>query len=486
MSWRCFLAAVVLLLSCSAGVAEQPGVKEHDLAPLSAVVLLDRGGEVVLDLTHDDGAQVGDLFSVVEQEQSRKQLKADGVPGSLDGVISLLRIIQVRPGFSIAKRIAGEPLQPGAEIHRFEHVAEQYAELPTSLPVPADAAITRLPAGTIKTAEPESGAALSAKWLGAGAKGLPVGVGVADFDGDGRLEIARAFETRLEIGRLRADDYEHLYSSPLASETTAIALTAVDLNGNGRTELFLTTVREDEVHAEVFEYTGGRYLNVARKQPWFLNSIELPGKGVVLLGQKRDRSHYGFSAEIDVLEWKGRQLSPKAALTLPEKRTIYSLAALSAAGKDRFAGINGDGRIEIFSNADDALWVSDEKGYSETGFLQADARNPHWDAEFLHKVFLPPALISGPGGSVITAINTGRTGSDKYRQMKSLTLTGWQWRNQELQPLWRMADMDGYVPAMTVADADNDGQDELVLLIAHPKSNFFGPRKSVIKLFELK
>jgi hypothetical protein len=54
-----------------------------------------------------------------------------------------------------------------------------------------------------------------------------------------------------------------------------------------------------------------------------------------------------------------------------------------------------------------------------------------------------------------------------------------------MQPLWQMKEMDGYVPAMTVADADNDGRDELVLLIAHPNSSFFGARKSVIKLFEL-
>jgi hypothetical protein len=559
MNFRGFLiGAGLVALLCSTASAGLPEGIRKDLAPIAAVVLLDRGDEILLDLTAEKGGRVGDLFTVVSKGNVIKHPQTGEELGTLDEVTGLLQIVQLRPGFSIARRIEGAPLQLGAKVRRFERIAARFVDssitgeklfidLRDALPhlewqkyartdtvdiaglreigqsssglhflydgqileirdqeyallhryegvvsegqdqVVVHSAATKVSQPVIVSSPMAAGTrpSLTAKWLGAGAKGLPIGVAVADFDADGQIEIARAFEDRLEVGRLVSGEFERLFSSSLANETTAIALTAVDLNKNGHAELFLTTVKEDDVRAEVFEYTDGQYRKTAQNQSWFLNSILLPGKGPVLLGQKRDRSHYGFSSEVYELEWKNQMLSPNATLSLPENGMIYSLAAMPTAGKDRFARVNTDGRIEIFSPNDDALWISDEKGYSETGFLQADNQNPHWDVEFLHRVFLPSALIAGPDDTVITAMNTGRTGSDKYRQMRSLTLSGWQWQNQELKPLWQMAEMDGYVPAMTVADADNDGQDELVLLIAHPNNNFFGTRKSVIKLFEL-
>jgi hypothetical protein len=513
------------------------------------VVLLDRGEEVLIDLTAESGVRVGDLFSVIAKGKAVKDPQTGETLGSLDEVVGLLQLVQLRADFSIARRVSGEALQPGAEIRRFDRIAAKFydssmlgeplfVELRELLPHlqwqkyrsidPAALALLdkknqdytgltfsydgdflevrgvelalmhryeikagQTPSPTVTNATTalsgvDKEQALTAKWLGGGAKGLPIGLAATDFDGDGQVEIARAFIDRLEIARLVGDDFERLTTHKFREEQKVIALATLDLNKNGRAELFVTTVVEDEVRAEVLEFSDGAYHVIAQNQPWFLNTISLPGNGAVLLGQRRDRSYSGFSPEIYQLEWKEGLLSESVSFPLPEHATLYSLVPLPTAGKDRFARINADGRLEVFSHDDDALWVSDEKGESETGFLQADAQNPGFDEEFLHRVFLPTPLISGPDNTIITAMNSGRTGVAKFRQMQSVTLTGWRWQNQEFQPLWQMSEMDGYIPALAIADADNDGRDELVLLIAHPNSSFFGARKSVIKLLELK
>jgi len=546
MVYRWLIVVSTLLVTfCSTAAAKLPSNVMKDLSPLTGLVLLDRGDEVLIDLTAEKGVRVGDLFSVVSKGEVVNHPLTGEPLGTLDAIVGLLQIAQLRTDFSIARRIDGEPLKPGTEVQRFDRIAAKFydssdlgeplfIELRELLPhlqwqkyTPIDPADQTLlhekkskqsgltfyydgevlevrgpesalmhryeikteqkptPAVTsVGTALPNQ--TLTAKWLGAGAKGLPIGLAATDFDGDGQVEIARAFEDRLEIARLVGTDFEQLATHKFRDGQAVIALSALDLNGNGRAELFVTTVVADEVRGEVLEFSDGTYNVMASNQPWFFNTIKLPGKKVVLIGQRRDRSYSGFSPETYHLQWKEGVLVETTSFTLPEGAMLYSLAPLPAAGNDRYVRINSEGHIEVFSNGDNALWVSAEKGESETGFLQADAQNPNFDEEFLHKVFLPAPLISGPDDTIITAMNSGLTGTAKYRQMRSLTLTGWQWQNHELQPLWQIGEMDGYVPAMTIADADNDGRNELVLLIAHPNSVFFGTRKSVIKLFDFR
>ncbi len=542
---RMIIISTLLATFCSAAAATPPSDLLNDFSLLTGLVLLDRGEEVLIDLTAEKGVRVGDLFSVVSKGEVVKHPVTGAPLGTLDEIVGQLQIVQLRPGFSIARRIDGGPLKPGAEVRRFDRISAKFydssafgeplfIELRERLPHlqwqkytpidPADLALllekkpalgglivcydgeileVRGPESALmqryeikpekKTTSAVTGVVtgfadqtLAAKWLGGAAKGLPIGLAATDFDGDGRVEIARAFEDRLEISRLVGTDFEQLATHKFRAGKTVIALSALDLNSNGRAELFVTTVVEDEVRSEVFEFSDGKYNVIASNQPWFFSTVLLPEKGAVLLGQRRDRSYFGFSPEIYHLEWKDRLLVETVSFILPEGGMLYSLAPLSAAGKGRYARINSDGRIEVFSLGDAPIWVSAEKGESETGFLQADAQNPNFDEEFLHKVFLPAPLIPGPEDTLITAMNSGLTGTTNYRQMRSLTLTGWHWQNQELLPRWQIREMDGYVPAMTIVDADNDGQDELVLLIAHPDNSFFSARKSVLKLFNFR
>ncbi|MBE0502089.1 MAG: hypothetical protein IBX47_11695 [Desulfuromonadales bacterium] len=542
---RMIIVSTLLATFCSAAAATVPSDLLNDFSPLTGLVLLDHGEEVLIDLTAEKGVRVGDLFSVVSKGEIVKHPVTGAPLGTLDEIVGELQIVQLRPGFSIARRIDGEPLKPGAEVRRFDRIAAKFydssafgeplfIELRERLPhlqwqkyTPIDSAdlallLEKKPAlgglafcydgEILEVRGPESallrryeitpekkttpavtsGATalsdqtLATKWLGGAAKGLPIGLAATDFDGDGRVEIARAFEDRLEISRLVGTDFKRLATHEFRAGMTVIALSALDLNSNGRAELFVTTVVEDEVRSEVLEFSDGQYNVIASNQPWFFSTVLLPEKGAVLLGQRRDRSYSGFAPEIYHLEWKDRLLVETVSFTLPEGGMLYSLAPLSPAGKGRYARINSAGRIEVFSQGAPPIWVSGEKGESETGFLQADAQNPNFDEEFLHKVFLPAPLIPGPKDTIITAMNSGLTGTTKYRQMHSLTLTGWHWRNQELLPLWQIKEMAGYVPAMTIADADNDGQDELVLLIAHPDNSFFSARKSVLKLLNFR
>lgn len=318
------------------------------------------------------------------------------------------------------------------------------------------------------------------KWLGASVKGVPVALVVADLDGDNKQEIARLLADRLEIGRLVGGKYESLREIGLKRGREGVSLAAFDLNGNGRPELFLTATTSDAVRSTVYEFDGKGFQALADDQNWFINVVSL-ADGPALLGQRWNAGPDPFALAIHRLHWQEGKLIEGEAVHLPALATVYGITAFPAAGGDRFVRINNKGRLELCSLDTKELWVSDTSGASEVGFKYSDFSSGDLPSYF----HLPGPLHLTADGLLVTAFNSGFTGSDVYRQMTSAEIVGWRWQGFDLLPQWRISKVDGYVPALTIADADNDGKDELVMLLAYPKSNPFSSRRSVIRLFAM-
>jgi len=351
------------------------------------------------------------------------------------------------------------------------------ATLPTPVPATPQGAKPVVPqaAKPVEDRQPS-------KWLGATVKRVPVALAVADLDGDGRQEVARAFADGIEIGRLVAGDYSAVQSLDLPESRKGQSLAVFDLDGDGRPEIFYTATFSDRVLTTVYEFDGRQYNKIADDQPWFVNVVDLAG-GPALLGQRRVNGMSPFAPTINRLRWQGSELAEAAEVRLPSQATVYAIAAFPAAGAERFVRINDAGRI-VLCDADDELWASSSSGDTETGFKHSEFQTGGND-ELSRTVFLPGPLYAGADGLVVTAFNSGFTASAVFRQMTGAEIIGWRWEGYELTQKWRIADIEGYIPALTIADADNDGIDELVLLVAYPNANPFGSRRSAMRLLAL-
>jgi hypothetical protein len=97
-------------------------------------------------------------------------------------------------------------------------------------------------------------------WSSTPMKGRPVGIATADFDGDGKPEVAIAFPDRIEIGRITNDTYQALGTVRLPSGSQAYALDTADLNADNRPELYLSAMNSNGNPGGVaVEFQDGRY-----------------------------------------------------------------------------------------------------------------------------------------------------------------------------------------------------------------------------------
>lgn len=372
-------------------------------------------------------------------------------------------------------------------LHSYDHIDPQLpapsSQVLTATPsVPAPVPVQRVPLTVPAT--PSVGG-LAPLWSGMAAKGLPVGLVVLDLDNDGKQEIARAFENRIEIGRLIGERYAPLQTIELARGEQLLSISAFDLNANGKPEMFVTVIGANGLNSQVLEYRDGNYQRLADNLRWFINVVTLPGEGEVVLGQEHDLSYRGFSPTVFRLSWQEERLSRATAYMLPEHGTIFSLTALPGNQSDRMLRINQDGRLEIYAQLDEPLWVSSDSGSSETGYSQPDPESPGGVDELSNYIYLPTPLLALGDGSVLTLMNGGDMVSGLFRQMTSVEIALRKWDGVDLRQVW-LQKLDGYVPAAVMADANNDGNEELTLLLAFPTSNPFASRKSAVRLYEIK
>jgi hypothetical protein len=322
------------------------------------------------------------------------------------------------------------------------------------------------------------------KWIGAAVDGVPVGLAIADLDGDGKNEVARLLADRLEIGRVTGVNYKKLQEIELVKGRDGLNLVAFDLNKNGKLELFVTAASIDEVRSTVFEFDGKKYRELADDQRWFINLVGLTD-GPALLGQRRTPGIQPFAPTVHRLQWQGKVLAEGDAVSLPPDATVFAITSIPGAGTERFVRINNGGHLTLANLELGELWVSEQSGDTEIGFKQSEFLVSGGSEDVVSYIFLPAPLHLSADGLLLTAFNTGFTSSNAFRQMTMAEIVGWRWEGQELMPKWNITGIEGYVPAVTIADLDSDGVDELVMLLAYPNRNPFGSRRSVIRTLAL-
>ena len=550
-----FIPILLLTLSATVALATVPAGLVKDFEPVEGVVLLARDSEVLIDAEAIKGVRNGDLFSVIGSSEQVIHPQTGEVLGVDRQTVGLLQVIQVRPGFSITRQLAGAIPKTGATVIRFEQVEVRFfdltaegeafsAELRQALPQFSWSAYTQIdqagfdalrgkgagfsgllfvldgtrlevrssefellhsyekvdlqlttpgaPAIVIATAvqapSPPAvadGEPLVGFWSGIPAKKQPVGLVVADLDADGRQEIARAFEDRIEIGRLIGEQYTEIQVLKFPWKTKGLSLSAFDLTGTGRSELIVSIAGQYSMFSQIIEYIEGEYRTLADDLDWFLNVVTLPGTGQVLLGQERDVSFRGFAPTSYQLSWQNGKLTKGEKIKLPEFGNIFSVSQLSESTSDKMVRINDDGRLEVYMQTGEVLWISEDNGHTETGFTQTEPSSMKGSEELDNYIYLPTPLLTLADGTVLTLMNQGVTTAGLFRNMSRVDVSLWRWGGIEMKKLWSQT-LDGYVPGAVIADANNDGKKELTVLLSFPTNNPFSSRKSVVRLYEFK
>ena len=323
-------------------------------------------------------------------------------------------------------------------------------------------------------------------WVGPDLDGNPVGVAVADFDGDGQLETAVAMEDHLQILRMTAGKLHPVANIDFSTGVHLLSLDTVDMDANGTPELYLSANVGTKLSSQVVEFGEGNYQITMNQIPWFFRAVDLPQEGHILIAQFMGDSEAPFSGQPFRVNRSDNKLIQGTALPLPPGVNLFSFVPLKGANNGLlYAFITPDDYLQVKTPQGTTIWESvDHFGGTETSFYN-DKETGTSANELIQPVQIQQRLLTLPTGEILASQNDGSRLLERFRNFDKSRVVALKWDGSALQENWKTSGQTGYLADYTLADADNDGQDELVMVVKFKQQNLLQKGRSAVIIYEL-
>jgi len=132
------------------------------------------------------------------------------------------------------------------------------------------------------------------------------GMDIGDVNGNGKNDIVLVGPNAVHVYRMEGTTFQERYRFTERQLEGLVGVDLVDLNGNGRAEMFVTAVARGEARSFVLEENRGRLQKIAEELRLLFRVVHLPGEGAVLVAQKVERPEGVSRAIYRVMRRAGR------------------------------------------------------------------------------------------------------------------------------------------------------------------------------------
>jgi len=184
----------------------------------------------------------------------------------------------------------------------------------------------------------------------------------ADLDGAGSQQYAFSDGSRVRVYRQEAGSWREVWAekpNPGDGKRQIVNLDAADINGNGRAELFVTTMQNGKVASYVLECKDNACQRIA-DLPGFVRTLALPGAGTVLIGRAYDPKRF-YTGPAYRYQWAAGAYTRGEELPLPEGLGLYGFTYAVFGEAGRFlVTVDDDDRLVVYSGGT-PVWKSEQK-----------------------------------------------------------------------------------------------------------------------------
>lgn len=310
-----------------------------------------------------------------------------------------------------------------------------------------------------------------------------VGLTLGDVDGDGQVETVFAGRYQVHVYRKKGEAFEKVAEFEVERGKNLLALDAMDADGNGRDEIFLTCRTDDYVIASyVVEWDGTKFAKVQDMPGWFLRVAANPKTGRRTLYGQRTGMEELFGYPAYTLARVGGEYVPQGPVALPRGATVFGFvhADVTGDGAEDFVTLSRDDYLQLYDAAGREEWTSGERFGGKYDYLMTNQefvyhnRLSRTDPDPVpdNPYFIPQRVLltdfDRDGKSEVFVVqNDDATGRllTRVRAFRQGRFEALRWDNVGLTTVWRTRNFAGLISDYYVGDVDNDGADELVFAV---------------------
>ena len=305
-----------------------------------------------------------------------------------------------------------------------------------------------------------------------------VDMAVADFNGDGRNEIAILHDHRLVIYKWGNDGrLGKLGEITISRSNLNFSMRAIDLNRDGAKDLVVATFEEENNRPYTYFYgfRGNKFTEVAKRCSYFASVINLPPSyHPTPVGQGWDSIKL-FAPGVHIMVKQNGSYGLGQRINLPSGANVFNVAWLPGKNGDQLVMLTDDERLKIFQGANQTLIHTTMERFSgsATGMehykgmpgLGVD-RNYQMPSKYFAPMRLIVADIGHTGEYTLLVnkpISTAAQIFDRYRYFPQGEVHALFWDGVGLGLKWKTRRIRGSVAAVDLADFNNDGILDLVV-----------------------
>jgi TolB-like protein len=307
-------------------------------------------------------------------------------------------------------------------------------------------------------------------------KGLDIG----DVDGDKKNEVVVMDDHNLYVFKYDGEKLSLFQKIEAGSQYNFLTLDVADVNRNGVAEIIVTAVVEDDVRSFILEYEQGKFRKITEKSNWFFRVLDHPKEGPLLMGQRRGSEGLPVGP-IYKFVWQKKSFEKGPKILLPKETNvdpnIFSIALAAIRDKDKLDLITLDDleHLRVVGPDGKKVWGGRESYGASNNFYDTTKKKemayrpgaaPPW------RVFIPGRIVikdldrDGIPGVIVNKNMTSTTRMfDRIRSFDKGEIYNLVWDENTLVTSWKTREINGYITDFQVKDADNDGEEELVVAI---------------------
>jgi len=306
-------------------------------------------------------------------------------------------------------------------------------------------------------------------------KGLDIG----DVDGDKKNEVVAMDNHNIYVFKYDGEKLSLFRKIEIGYQHNFLTLDIADLNRNGFAEIIVTSVIEDNLQSFIIEYEQGEFRVITKKSGWFYRVLEHPKDGPILMGQQMGSDGL-FSGPIYQFIYKKKTFEKGPKMPFPKESKIFGLAMsdIRNIGTTDMIKLEDSERIRISSPDGKFEWRSRERfGGTNISYdtkKKADpvyrgSEAPAW------RVYIPARILikdlDGDGIREII-INKNYSPTRMFERVRNFDLGeiySLVWEDGSLTTQWKTREINGYIVDFQIKDADNDGNEDLVVAVVNPE-----------------
>ena len=275
----------------------------------------------------------------------------------------LLLLARIEPGAVPQVALDVRSLRTGTSLGELRERWPAAAAAPAPAPAPRAAAPGPAGGAAVPTSTPPAPAQAPATTPAEGeytVRDLPGPVkalAAGNLLGEGKTEVVISDGSRISVYRWEEASLAWRWEEAGKGGRLILSLDAGDLDGDGRSEVVVTSVRQGRVRSEVRRWLNGSLAVAGSLDGVYLRLARRPQGGVALLGQRSGVADF-LAGRVEEYRWSGKAPERIDGSALPGGVDIFGLALAPVGGNVAYYSLDRQGLLHARTAQGKSVWRS--------------------------------------------------------------------------------------------------------------------------------